>query len=122
MNSTTINQINQIRPYRGYGVIESVNPIYSGNYNALQVAGRKQWKHDSLLQVNYTWSRALTNAAADRTGGPQISSNLAASTPGTALLRSGWRRGPDKGGNPGVGSQARVESGRGPRRSIGAAG
>lgn len=78
VNSTTINQINQIRPYRGYGVIESVNPIYSGNYNALQVAGRKQWKHDSLLQVNYTWSRALTNAAADRTGGPQISSNLAA--------------------------------------------
>ena len=76
VNSTTINQINQIRPYRGYGVIESVNPIYSGNYNALQVAGRKQWKHDSLVQVNYTWSRALTNAAADRTGGPQIASNL----------------------------------------------
>jgi hypothetical protein len=78
VNATTINQINQIRPYRGYGVINSVQPIFDGNYNSLQVSGRKSWKHDSLVQANYTWSRALTNAGADRTGAPQISSNTAA--------------------------------------------
>jgi hypothetical protein len=78
INATTINQINQIRPYRGYGVINSVQTAFDGNYNSLQIAGRKQWKHDSLLAMNYTWSRALTNAGADRTGAPQISSNPAA--------------------------------------------
>ncbi|MEG9433600.1 TonB-dependent receptor [Terriglobus sp. ADX1] len=74
INTTTINKINQIRPYRGYGVINSVLPIFDGNYNSLQIGGRKSWKHDSLVSVNYTWSRALTNANADRTGAPQISS------------------------------------------------
>ena len=74
LTTANINLINQIRPYRGYGVINSVQPIFDGNYNSLQIAGRKQWKHDSLLALNYTWSRALTNANADRTGAPQISS------------------------------------------------
>lgn len=74
LNATTVGQINQIRPYRGYGAINSVQPIFSGNYNSLQISGRKAWKHDSLVSVNYTWSRALTNANADRSGAPQISS------------------------------------------------
>lgn len=78
INSTNINTLNQIRPYRGYNAINSVQPIFGGNYNSLQVSGRKQWKHDSLLSVNYTWSRALTDANADRVGAPQISSNTRA--------------------------------------------
>ncbi len=78
INSTNVNTLNQIRPYRGYNAINSVQPIFDGNYNSLQVSGRKQWKHDSLVSLNYTWSRALTNANADRSGAPQISSNTAA--------------------------------------------
>ncbi|AFL90358.1 TonB-dependent receptor family protein [Terriglobus roseus DSM 18391] len=74
LTTTNVNLINQIRPYRGYGPINSVQPIFDGNYNSLQISGRKQWKHDSQLSMNYTWSRALTNANADRTGAPQISS------------------------------------------------
>ena len=74
LTASNVNQLNQIRPYRGYGPINSVQPNFDGNYHSLQVSGRKQWKHDSLLQLNYTWSRALTNANADRTGAPQISS------------------------------------------------
>ncbi len=75
INSTNVNTLNQIRPYRGYNAINSVQPIFGGNYNSLQVSGRKQWKHESLISLNYTWSRALTDANADRSGAPQISSN-----------------------------------------------
>jgi len=78
INSTNVNTLNQIRPFRGYNAINSVQPIFDGNYNSLQVSGRKQWKHDSLVSLNYTWSRALSNANADRAGAPQISSNTAA--------------------------------------------
>lgn len=75
INTTNVNTLNQIRPYRGYSAINSVQPIFSGNYNSLQIAAKKQFAHDSLIAANYTWSRALTNANADRTGAPQISSN-----------------------------------------------
>ncbi len=78
VNTSNVNALNQIRPYRGYSAINSVQPVFSGNYNSLQISGRKQFKHDSLISANYTWSRALTNSNADRTGAPQISSNLTA--------------------------------------------
>ena len=78
INSSNVNTLNQIRPYRGYNAINSVQTIFGGNYNSLQISGRKQWKRDSLVSVNYTWSRALTDANADRTGAPQISSNILA--------------------------------------------
>lgn len=75
INTTNVNTLNRIRPYRGYSAINSVQPVFMGNYNSLQISGRKQFKHDSLIAANYTWSRALTNAGADRTGAPQISSD-----------------------------------------------
>ncbi len=77
IGSSNVGTLNQIRPYRGYSAINSVQTIFMGNYNSLQIAGRKQFRHDSLIAANYTWSRALTNANADRTGAPQISSNPA---------------------------------------------
>ena len=78
INTTTVNALNQIRPYRGYNAINSVLPIFSGNYNSLQISGQKQWKHDSQVAINYTWSRALTDSNADRTGAPQNSYNIRA--------------------------------------------
>ncbi len=75
INATNVGTLNQIRPYRGYSAINSIQPIFGGNYNSLQISGRKQFPHDSLIAANYTWSRALTDANADRTGAPQISSN-----------------------------------------------
>ena len=77
INTTNVNTLNRIRPYRGYSAINSVQPVFMGNYNSLQISGRKQFPHDSLIAANYTWSRALTNAGADRTGAPQISSDTA---------------------------------------------
>ena len=70
--------VNQYRPYKGFQAINSVNPIFSGNYNSLQVSTKRQFAHGSQIAANYTWSKALTNANADRTGAPQISSNPSA--------------------------------------------
>lgn len=70
--------LNQYRPYKGFSAINSVMPIFMGNYHSLQTSVKKQWTHNSLVAANYTWSHALTNANADRSGAPQISSNIGA--------------------------------------------
>jgi hypothetical protein len=70
--------VNQYRPYKGYQALNSVSPIFSGNYNSLQVSLKRDFSHGSQFGVNYTYSKALTNANADRTGAPQISGNTSA--------------------------------------------
>ena len=69
-------QLNQIRPYVGYKAVSVVRTIFSGNYNGLQVKARKQFAGKSFLDANYTWSRALTNAQADYSAGPQNVYNI----------------------------------------------
>jgi hypothetical protein len=78
VTSSNVSLINPYRPYQGFSAINSVQTIFMGNYNSLQASARKEWRHDSLVAANYTWSHALTNANADRTGAPQISSNPSA--------------------------------------------
>ncbi|HEY0308585.1 MAG TPA: TonB-dependent receptor plug domain-containing protein, partial [Acidobacteriaceae bacterium] len=63
--------LNQIRPFKGYGPINSVQSIFNSNYNSLQVQVQKRFGHGSLINANYTWSRAMTNAQADRSGAVQ---------------------------------------------------
>ncbi len=75
VTSSNVSQINPYRPYKGFSAINSAQPIFKGNYHSLQMSARKEWRHNSLVAANYTWSRALTNANADRVGAPQISSN-----------------------------------------------
>jgi hypothetical protein len=75
LTAGNIAQLNPYRPYKGFSAINSVQPIFMGNYHSLQASARKQWTHNSLVAANYTWSHALTNANADRTGAPQISTN-----------------------------------------------
>jgi outer membrane receptor protein involved in Fe transport len=78
VTSSNTSVVNRYRPYKGFQAINSVNPIFSGNYNALQVSTKRQFSHGSEIGINYTYSKALTNANADRTGAPQISSNISA--------------------------------------------
>ncbi len=78
INTTTVGKLNQIRPYRGYSALNSIQTIFMGNYNSLQTSFGKRFAHGSLVQANYTWSKAMTNANADRTGAPQISSQIGA--------------------------------------------
>jgi hypothetical protein len=62
---TTANtpNLNQIRPYLGYGPINSTVQGFSSNYNGLQTSLTKRFRTGSLVTVNYTYSRALTNAS-----------------------------------------------------------
>ncbi len=69
--------LNRIRPYLGYGPINQVQPRFTSNYNSLQSNMRRQFKDGSLLDLNYTWSKALTNNQSDRSNAPQNSYDIA---------------------------------------------
>jgi hypothetical protein len=68
--------LNQIRPYPGYTAINTMEDIFNSNYNSLQVKVTKKFSGKSMIDANYTWSRGLTNAQADSSGGPQNTYNL----------------------------------------------
>ncbi len=70
------NPLNQIRPYPGYGPINTVRNIFNSNYNSLQVKFTKRFSGKSLLDANYTFSKALTNAQTDYSSAPQNTYNL----------------------------------------------
>ncbi|HEY4381289.1 MAG TPA: carboxypeptidase regulatory-like domain-containing protein [Acidobacteriaceae bacterium] len=70
--------LNQIRPYRGYTAINAVQTIFNSSYNSLQAKFTKRFSGKSMLDVNYTWSRGLTDAQNDYSTAPQNTYNLAA--------------------------------------------
>ncbi len=75
--STTCDQgLNQIKPYKGYFAIDAVRSIFSSNYNSLQVKATKKFQGESLIDVNYTWSRDLTNSQNDYSTPPQNTYNI----------------------------------------------
>jgi Carboxypeptidase regulatory-like domain len=64
-------QLNQIRPYPGYLNVNIVETMFTANYNGLQVKTTKRFQGQSFIDVNYTWSRALTNSINDYSTAPQ---------------------------------------------------
>jgi hypothetical protein len=70
--------LNQIRPYLGYTAINTMLNIFNSNYNSLQVKATKKFSGKSLIDVNYTWSRGLTDAQNDSATAVQNTYNLAA--------------------------------------------
>jgi hypothetical protein len=70
--------LNQIRPYLGYTAINTMLNIFNSNYNSLQAKMTKKFSGKSLIDVNYTWSRSLTNAQNDSATAAQNTYNLAA--------------------------------------------
>lgn len=68
LTSSCDNVLNQIEPYLGYGDIDAMQSIFSSNYNSLQAKATKRFYGKSFADVNYTWSRDLTNAPADYSG------------------------------------------------------
>lgn len=79
MNANNENLLNIIRPYQGYGPIDVYESIYSSNYNSLQASLQKRFRAGSLVGINYTWSKSLTDRP-DEPGGnlpvPQNTYNL----------------------------------------------
>lgn len=76
INSTCDRVINQIRPYKGYFAIDAVRSIFSSNYNSLQVKATKHFSGKTYIDVNYTWSRNLTNSQNDYSTPPQNTFNI----------------------------------------------
>lgn len=88
INSGNTPKLNQIRPYKGYTALNTIEPWFNSNYNSLQVSVQKRFSGKSLIDVNYTWSRAMTNAQSDRSNAPQDIYNLAAEYGRSALDRN----------------------------------
>ena len=74
-SNTTL--LNQIRPYKGYDAINAIEPWFTSNYNSLQASVQKRFRDGSLIDANYTWSKALTNNQTDRSTAVQNVYNIA---------------------------------------------
>jgi len=71
INTACDRPLNQIKPYLGYFAIDAMESIFSSNYNSLQVKATKRFSGHSYFDVNYTWSRDLTNNQSDYSTPPQ---------------------------------------------------
>ena len=65
INSGNENLVNPLRPYIGYAGIDLYEPIFRSNYHSLQASLQKRFGPDSLITVNYTWSKNLTDVPYD---------------------------------------------------------
>jgi hypothetical protein len=59
ITSSNSVKLNQIRPYLGYGAFSALMPIFSANYNALQVQFKQHLGRTLELGGAYTFSKAL---------------------------------------------------------------
>jgi hypothetical protein len=60
--------VNQVRPYLGYGNILKYFNDTNSNYNSLQVSMRTQQFHGLTLQASYTYSHSIDYASGDVPG------------------------------------------------------
>ncbi len=58
--------VNAIRPYAGYAAINTRSPLFTSNYNSLQVSLSHRSKKGLTVGVAYTWSKILTTNPSDR--------------------------------------------------------
>jgi len=58
--------INQLRPYKGYGVIRTTNNEANSLYNGLQLGLGRRFSKGFMYGVSYTWSHTLDNGSAQR--------------------------------------------------------
>jgi hypothetical protein len=74
--------LNNIRPYLGYSDFHTRLPVFTGNYNSLQLSLNHRTARDLTLGMSYTWSKNLTDQWNDR-GTPSTGSALSG-PPGSA--------------------------------------
>ena len=60
--------VNAIRPYLGFAGISDRAPLFTSNYNSLQVT-LSHHSHGLTVGLAYTWSKALTTSSGDRANG-----------------------------------------------------
>lgn len=69
VTTANTNLLNALRPYVGYSGGNSVQNIYTENYNGFQSELKKQFSGNTMIDLNYTWSHSLTTYVADRSTG-----------------------------------------------------
>lgn len=74
--ATASPHINAVRPFRGFGPINSILSVFTSNYNGLQSSIQKRLRGASRVNMSYTWSHGLTTAQTDRSSSPQNRYNL----------------------------------------------
>jgi hypothetical protein len=74
----TVSPTNAARPYRGYGNINLRSTTATSAYNSLQVSLSRPFRAGLQVNGNYTLSRAVSDASADRGTTQQDIRNLAA--------------------------------------------
>ena len=67
---------NALVPYAGYQAIVSRAPIFTSNYNSLQLSLNRRFSQGLTLGVAYTWSKLLTTNPQDRSLGVADAYNL----------------------------------------------
>jgi carboxypeptidase family protein/TonB-dependent receptor-like protein len=58
--------VNALRPYLGYGYMHTRAPLFTNNYNSLQVSLQHRSSRGLTLGAAYTWSKDLTTNSNDR--------------------------------------------------------
>jgi len=61
---------NAIRPFLGYGPIDSIINVFDSNYHSLQASANRRVARGLTFGVAYTWSRTLTDSPTDRSTPP----------------------------------------------------
>ena len=72
--------VNTLRPYLGYDHIQDRNPIFTSNYNSLQVSLNHRSNKGLTVGASYTWSKVLTTQSEDRNGDLASTFNYAGTT------------------------------------------
>ena len=60
------SDVNAIRPYQGYGYMHDRAPLFTNNYNSLQISINHRSSRGLTLGGAYTWSKDLTTNSNDR--------------------------------------------------------
>jgi hypothetical protein len=61
--------VNALRPYLGFAGISDRAPLFTSNYNSLQVTLNHRSSKGLTVGLAYTWSKALTTSSGDRANG-----------------------------------------------------
>ncbi|HUK48758.1 MAG TPA: carboxypeptidase regulatory-like domain-containing protein [Terriglobales bacterium] len=81
---------NALVPYLGYQSIVSRNPVFTSNYNSLQISLNRRFTNGLTFGLAYTWSKLLTTMPQDRSlGAPDtydLSSNYGLSALNTPQI------------------------------------
>jgi hypothetical protein len=66
--ATPGTDVNAIRPYAGYSYIQDRAPMFTSNYNSLQITVNHRSSHGLTVGGSYTYSKVLTTNSTDRSG------------------------------------------------------